>query len=714
MKNILTKGIVRGVLLLLVGSAPVAGASFRSDGRYSVDAQCGQVITIELYGSGTTLVLGSIVETPPAGGQASNLWLNGGFDYGDAGSVVNSGGVLIEGAGGFVGFAQPTVTGVLYRFDYLVPQVFEPFTIGPGEGINEVDGWDIPSALTVRPYVTPDDRDGDGVNNNSDNCPSTPNADQIDSDDDGLGDMCDNCVYIANADQVDSDGDAEGDVCDHDRDGDTIYNTVDNCPDTANPDQADRDGDTHGDLCDNCPDVANADQADSDGDGVGDACGRVAAHWMFNEGQGDIAEDSADDNDGIVYGAQWTEGLLGGALEFDGADDFIDVTESSLPSSGPYSVSMWVYAVGNYQGMYDVGGHDRNACWIHYYISDSARFTIGSCNRGSGRLIIRDAANNTFEQYRPPNDAWAHVAVIFDSGGNATKLYVDNVDLENKYMVTSGNTDPGWPFSGTDTVIGKQGAGSRFYAGLMDDVRIFDKALSAEEVGQLYTMEFDTDGDGLSDASDNCVNAKNPEQTDTDGDGMGDACDDCPEDPEKTKPGICGCGVSDSDTDGDTVEDCIDGCPLDAAKVEPGICGCGKADVDTDGDSVADCIDNCTEEPNVEQLDTDGDGVGNVCDNCLPVANPSQTDSDGDGLGDRCDCACNGDLNGDGWLSPVDISGLISRLLPQSATYYWVTTALSDCGDLNGDGWVSPYDLSVLVSSLLPHFSSYYWVQCPE
>ena len=56
---------------------------------------------------------------------------------------------------------------------------------------------------------------------------------------------------------------------------------------------------------------------------------------------------------------------------------------------------------------------------------------------------------------------------------------------------------------------------------------------------------------------------------------LDDTSDLCPEDPDKTRPGICGCGVSDADTDGDTIPDCRDFCPEDPAKTTPGTCGCG-------------------------------------------------------------------------------------------------------------------------------------------
>jgi hypothetical protein len=126
------------------------------------------------------------------------------------------------------------------------------------------------------------DADGDGVCDDEDNCPDTPNPGQEDADNDGLGDACDNCPDTPNPGQEDGDGDDVGDVCDNcpdvynpgqaDADGDGLGDACDNCPDVSNPDQADADGDRVGDACDNCPDVRNPDQADADGDGVGDAC----------------------------------------------------------------------------------------------------------------------------------------------------------------------------------------------------------------------------------------------------------------------------------------------------------------------------------------------------------------------------------------------------------------------------------------------------------
>jgi hypothetical protein len=67
--------------------------------------------------------------------------------------------------------------------------------------------------------------------------------------------------------------------------------------------------------------------------------------------------------------------------------------------------------------------------------------------------------------------------------------------------------------------------------------------------------------------------------------------DQCPEDPNKTAPGVCGCGTADVDGDADGTLDCDDECPADASKVAPGACGCGTPDTDANGNGIPDCND---------------------------------------------------------------------------------------------------------------------------
>ena len=105
--------------------------------------------------------------------------------------------------------------------------------------------------------------------------------------------------------------------------------------------------------------------------------------------------------------------------------------------------------------------------------------------------------------------------------------------------------------------------------------------------------------------------------------------DACPNDPNKTEPGICGCGVPDADTDLDGTPDCNDNCPNDPNKTAPGICGCGVADIDSDGDGVPDCNDNCN-----NLIDSDGDVISDCDDLCPDDPGKAQPGTCGCGIAD--------------------------------------------------------------------------------
>jgi cytosine/adenosine deaminase-related metal-dependent hydrolase len=116
-----------------------------------------------------------------------------------------------------------------------------------------------PNASQYSKGATAGDKDGDGIEDGSDDCPSVFNPvrpmdgdKQADKDGDGIGDACDKCPLEAGEGCQRPSGD--------DLDDDGIPNGADNCPELANPDQADDDKDGKGNACDVCPVDANPGQ----------------------------------------------------------------------------------------------------------------------------------------------------------------------------------------------------------------------------------------------------------------------------------------------------------------------------------------------------------------------------------------------------------------------------------------------------------------------
>ncbi|MFK7928501.1 MAG: FG-GAP-like repeat-containing protein [Myxococcota bacterium] len=188
----------------------------------------------------------------------------------------------------------------------------------------------------------------------------------------------------------------------------------------------------------------------------------------------------------------------------------------------------------------------------------------------------------------------------------------------------------------------------------------------------------DTDGDGIADATDNCIFDPNPDQSNSDGDWYGDACDVCPylDDPRQ------------EDGDSDGIGDACDMCP-DIADPDQR---------DTDGDGAGDACDVCPDRMDADQADNDEDGIGDACDLCPAVSDPTQLDSDDDGIGDACDlCPADSDPtqedgDGDGFGDACDLCPAVSDPTQEDGDGDGVGDAcdvcltVSDADQRDGDG----------------------------
>ena len=202
----------------------------------------------------------------------------------------------------------------------------------------------------------------------------------------------------------------------------------------------------------------------------------LVGQWDMDEGGGSKLNDkSGNNNHGtLTNGPKWTKGKSGGALQFDGKNDYV-ITSTAAQAFGTndFSVEGWIYfntikTGGSMEGGGLVGTASLNPGW---------QFGI---DYGRPRFYTRDSTGTTQTSKANPFSLkkWYHIAGI--RSGNNLYVYLDG-KLWDSATGDIRNVDNGQSLN-----IGKAYSGS--LDGMIDDVRIYNRALSAEEVRYHYNQ----------------------------------------------------------------------------------------------------------------------------------------------------------------------------------------------------------------------------------
>jgi hypothetical protein len=209
--------------------------------------------------------------------------------------------------------------------------------------------------------------------------------------------------------------------------------------------------------------------------------------WKLDDGSGTIAKDSVGSNDGTLNGnTQWTNGHLGGALDFDGDGDYVDCgNDPVFNPSGSFSVTCWAYirdwSVPWGACMIGKGGDNNRGGW--------------TVRRGSGQEIMFTLAgaggNHTGNQV-PPVEEWIHIAAVYDQENGFAYIYFNGEEALHSTAAGTVDTTDNSLYLGTrgnDNGIGPDAWTGAFFNGLLDDVRYYSHALSVAEIVEVMLGE---------------------------------------------------------------------------------------------------------------------------------------------------------------------------------------------------------------------------------
>ncbi|MFO7872275.1 MAG: NosD domain-containing protein [Candidatus Undinarchaeales archaeon] len=191
----------------------------------------------------------------------------------------------------------------------------------------------------------------------------------------------------------------------------------------------------------------------------------LTSYWRL-EGN---ADDELGLNDGTVYGATAVSGRFGQAYDFDGTGDYIDIggTIAEIDESSPLTFTGWI----------NLDDDTSSVVVVNHQKSNSNRFGIASIS-GDLRAAFYDGSWQGASSGSINTDTWYFFAYTFD-GSSSGQLYIDGV-------AQSGTNTPSTIAGETGMFIGARLDADKYFNGVLDDIAIFDRALSADEVEDIY------------------------------------------------------------------------------------------------------------------------------------------------------------------------------------------------------------------------------------
>ncbi|MBI2609940.1 fibronectin type III domain-containing protein [Candidatus Giovannonibacteria bacterium] len=202
----------------------------------------------------------------------------------------------------------------------------------------------------------------------------------------------------------------------------------------------------------------------------------LVAHWKFDEGAGFVASDSSGSNNtGNISAATWTSGKIGQALSFDGSSSYVDFgNPSSLKITGSQTISIWLYPTDFSQRRNPISKAYGGEGTITVETDGTVNYFYGTCGGDctpyQGFTMTSALTANS----------WTNLVLVRDLSAMKLRWYKNSVLINESTANYSSAVA-----SASSLLVGKGYVYN--FAGNIDDIRIYNRALSIAEVQSIYT-----------------------------------------------------------------------------------------------------------------------------------------------------------------------------------------------------------------------------------
>ncbi len=219
-------------------------------------------------------------------------------------------------------------------------------------------------------------------------------------------------------------------------------------------------------------------------EGVGSG---LVAWWKFDEGSGTTATDSSGNgNTGtLVNNPTWTTGKIGQGLSFDGTDDYVNAGSLAvLDNLSAMSISLWTKpnSIGQNSQGYFISKQNNGVGWRFQISNTSACFVVSYDETPSSLTKC------SISEFIKLNE-WNHFTVVWDGSPSVNNIHIYLNGSEINYGTIVNPIGNRMSDESGNIVIGNNSSVNRTFDGHLDDVRIYNRTLSFNEVNGLYNIE---------------------------------------------------------------------------------------------------------------------------------------------------------------------------------------------------------------------------------
>ncbi|HGE69205.1 TPA: LamG domain-containing protein [Candidatus Poribacteria bacterium] len=206
----------------------------------------------------------------------------------------------------------------------------------------------------------------------------------------------------------------------------------------------------------------------------------VVGAWLFDEGSGTAVKDSAGKSDGKINNATWVAGKYGKALQFNGTNANVEITNTGALSVETFTLMAWVNVPGFTGGWQTIATLNTDGPIRNYGLF---------INDGSGLIHYSFTSNKAWQSFNAKSNIvdgkWHHIAATYDKA-----KFICYVDGKNDGETAINNLKPDTAVNVPVTIGSWVGGG--WIKGTIDEVALFNNALTPAEIANVMNLGLST------------------------------------------------------------------------------------------------------------------------------------------------------------------------------------------------------------------------------